>query len=487
MSILDTVSSSGWFLAPSAPARNNSYGIQSNSNPVKEETVEAADEEEIEDEEEEEGPVDEEEPPSRYFLPFRQIIHWFILLDKRIAESSRDVREHRTVFVRNIPFDATQEELSELLSSNRQRRIISCLLVMDRISKHPRGSAFVQFGSSDDAEACLKQSFTLRGQDLQMDMALSRNELTKAKELRDQTKDDYKKHDQRNLALAKQGVILSLAELDGNEGDLRKRQQLEDAKKDKLKNPIYFVSPTRLTIHNLPPNVDDKKLRTLILNTLKKNGVALKDVNINECRLMKSNKESKKSLGKDERRWTSNTFPFLAYGFVNFVRQEHALKIVELLNNNKFVFGPQRRPIVQFAIENRRALQLKEQRRDRVQAKQQMLKDPTKKVLAFETNTKKRKQDRTKAFDPSKSKARLSDLVQPKTEENQEQPDDSLSPVKEKKKTTSNGAALGELPKRPKRPKTKSKGEIRDKLDRMIASTRNKPSLPQRTNTKWFE
>lgn len=131
-----------------------------------------------------------------------------------------------------------------------------------------------------------------------MDMALSRTELTKAKDLRDQTKDDYKKHDQRNLALAKHGVILNLAELDGNEGDLRKRQQLEDAKKAKLNNPIYFVSPTRLTIHNLPPTVDDKKLRSIILNALKKNGVALKDVTINECRLMKSNKDSKKSLGE---------------------------------------------------------------------------------------------------------------------------------------------------------------------------------------------
>ena len=366
---------------------------------------------------------------------------------------------------------------------------------MDRISRHPRGSAFVQFALSTDAEDCLKQSFTLRGQDLQMDMALSRTELTKAKDLRDQTKDDYKKHDQRNLALAKHGVILNLAELDGNEGDLRKRQQLEDAKKAKLNNPIYFVSPTRLTIHNLPPNVDDKKLRSIILNALKKNGVALKDVTINECRLMKSNKDSKKSLGKviaELQGRSIDVLFFIAYGFANFSRHEHALQIVQLLNNNKFIFGPQRRPIVQFAIENRRALQLKEQRRERVQAKQEMLKDPTKKVLAFESDTKKRKKDRNKPFDLTKSKTRLSELVQPKTEENPDQSNGSLgaseSAVKDKKKKKkSYDVNTGELTSRPKRPKTKSKGEIRDKLDRMIANTRNKPPLPQRTKAKWFE
>jgi hypothetical protein len=41
--------------------------------------------------------------------------------------------------------------------------------------------------------------------------------------------------------------------------------------------------------------------------------------------------------------------------------------------------------------------------------------------------------------------------------------------------------------KKDKRPKTKSKTEIRDKIDRMIATTRNKPQLPQRTAKKWFE
>jgi len=168
-----------------------------------------------------------------------------------------------------------------------------------------------------------------------------------------------KKHDQRNLSLAKYGVILNLAELDGNENDLRKRQNLEDVKKQKLKNPSYFISPTRLTIHNLPVNIDDEKLRKVIIQTLKDNNIPMKDIILNECRVMKKSKEAKKSFG---------------FGFINLSRHEIALRVIELLNNNKYVFGPNRRPIVQFSIENRQALQLKEQRRERIHAKQELLK-----------------------------------------------------------------------------------------------------------------
>lgn len=188
--------------------------------------------------------------------------------------------------------------MKQLFSSNDQRRILSCRLVIDPVSRHPRGSAFIQFASTDDAEACLNTPFTLQGQELQVDIALGRNELSKAKELRDKNKDNQKKHDQRNLSLANVGVILNLKDLDGNETDLKKRQKLEDIKKLKLKNPLFFVSPTRLTIHNLPKIVDDSKLRELIIDTLKKNKVPMKDIILKECRVMKTNKDSKKSLGE---------------------------------------------------------------------------------------------------------------------------------------------------------------------------------------------
>lgn len=229
------------------------------------------------------------------FLSFR-LIFKFGALEIYTSESSRDVREHRTLFVRNIPFDATEEQLRSLFNSKDSCRIVSCRLVIDPVSRHPRGSAFVQFSTREEAEQCLNQSWTLNGQDLQIDFALSRQDLVKAREIREEKYDQKRKRDQRNLALANYGVILSLDELDGDENDLRKRQQLEDAKRQKLKNSLFFVSETRLTIHNLPANIDDKSLRNVVLRTLKKNGVALKEIQIVECRVMKKSKEAKKSL-----------------------------------------------------------------------------------------------------------------------------------------------------------------------------------------------
>jgi len=368
----------------SASVQSDSYGIQSNPNPpeIKEEQVE------MEQDEEEEVEVEEEIPKIR------------------TDESSRDVREHRTLFIRNIPFDVTEDDLSNILSSNGKRRILSCRLVVDPISKHPRGSAFVQFVSTNDAEECLNLSFTCHGQELQIDMALGRNELVKAKELRDKKKENNKKSDQRNLSLANYGVILNLSELDGNENDLRKRQKLEDVKKQKLKDPSFFISPTRLTIHNLPVNIDDTKLRNIIIQTLKDNHIPMKDIVLNECRVMRKNKEAKKSLG---------------YGFINLSRHEIALRVIELLNNNKHVFGPNRRPIVQFSIENHRALQLKDQRLERIRAKQELLKNPTNKILAFESNKKKKRA--SNLLEQTKNKIRLSEII--KQEEEEEESNDN--------------------------------------------------------------
>jgi len=153
------------------------------------------------------------------------------------------------------------------------------------------------------------------------------------------------------------------------------------------------------------------------------------------------------------------------------------LRVIELLNNNKYVFGPNRRPIVQFAVENRQALQLQEQRRERIRAKQELLKNPTNKILAFESN-KKKKQRESNLVEQTRNRIRLSEIIKHEVE-------DDHKDIKYEVNSMNNFNV--ETSKKKKRPKTKSKGEIRDKFDRMINNTRNKPQLPQRTEKKWFE
>lgn len=173
----------------------------------------------------------------------------------------------------------------------------------------------------------------------------------------------------------------------------------------------------------------------------------------------------------------------IGYGFLNFARHEIARQVIDSLNNNKHVFGPNRRPIVQFAVENRQALQLKEQRRERLRAKQELLKNPTNKTLAFENDNKKKKRQ-SNQIDSQKNKVRLSEIIQ--QEDNHGDDGDGEDHQPAIKVEMSNDFNSEKMKKR-KRPKTKSKGEIRDKVDRMIDNIRNKPQLPQRTKKKWFE
>jgi nucleolar protein 4 len=53
------------------------------------------------------------------------------------------------------------------------------------------------------------------------------------------------------------------------------------------------------------------------------------------------------------------------FGFVSFVRHEDALAALRNLNNNPAVFGPERRPIVDFSIENRKALLARQKREEK--------------------------------------------------------------------------------------------------------------------------
>ena len=172
----------------------------------------------------------------------------------------------------------------------------------------------------------------------------------------------------------------------------------------------------------------------------------------------------------------------LGYGFVTLSNHEHALRVIDSLNNNKFVFGSTRRPIVQFAIENRRALQLKEERRERLHAKQELMKNPANDQIKFDNNTNKKKQKTRNGRDSQRIPVRLSQLIEekPVADENQTVIDDSI--VKKEF-----NEPIGREIRIRKREKTKSKKEIRDQFDEMIRKTRMKPSLPEKKKKKWFE
>ena len=59
----------------------------------------------------------------------------------------------------------------------------------------------------------------------------------------------------------------------------------------------------------------------------------------------------------------------LGFGYVTFTRHEHAMTALNKLNNNPDVFTADKRPIVEFALENKKALEAKKRRVKKMKAK----------------------------------------------------------------------------------------------------------------------
>ncbi|XP_070803525.1 RNA-binding protein 28 [Pituophis catenifer annectens] len=261
-----------------------------------------------------------------------------------------DVAEGRTVFLRNLSFDTEEEELGELLEQFGDLKYVR--IVLHPETEHSKGCAFAQFATQAAAQKCLQtakeetegQGLHLGGRRLRVDLAVSREE---AQQLR--SPKTPKPTGTRNLYLAREGLIRAgtKAAEGVSAADMAKRARFEELKRQKLRDQNIFVSQTRLCVHNLPKSVDGAALRKVMLQAA---GGGTPGARITECRVMRELKGRGQSLG---------------YAFVEFQQPQHALLALRQVNNNPQLFGDQKRPIVEFSLEDRRKLKLKEQRAER--------------------------------------------------------------------------------------------------------------------------
>ncbi|CAL1283681.1 unnamed protein product [Larinioides sclopetarius] len=261
-------------------------------------------------------------------------------------ERTNDVNDGKTVFLRNVSFATTEESLEEEMAKYGDYEY--CVLVRDQLTDHPKGSAFVKFKRKESAEKLVAQSdiepgVVVDGRRLSCVIAVSKDAIPTGK--------PQEKKDKRNLNLLRVGIIKP-EEADGmSKADMGKRTQLEMIKKSKLRNVNFFVSDKRLLVHNLPQNYTDSKLRQLFKKAAGPGSV------ITEARVMKEFKKVNAQgvpLSK-------------GFGFVSFEKHEDAMKVLNELNNNPSIFTAQRRPIVEFSIENKVALLSKERRKEKIQ------------------------------------------------------------------------------------------------------------------------
>ena len=193
-----------------------------------------------------------------------------------------------TVFIRNLPYTATDEQLRSFF--NHFGPVRYARVVMDKATERPAGTGFVCFFNEEDCKACLKGAprqqpkpmgnanmarsvlhdesvdpegkYTLDGRILQVAQAVSKDETARF------TKDgdSSKSKDKRRLFLLSEGVItkssplhslLSPSEIRMRDASVAQRRKLVQG------NPTLHLSLTRLAIRNIPRNMTPKELKDL--------------------------------------------------------------------------------------------------------------------------------------------------------------------------------------------------------------------------------
>ncbi|ELR14581.1 RNA recognition motif domain containing protein [Acanthamoeba castellanii str. Neff] len=320
------------------------------------------------------------------------------------SEAPAEVEAGTTLFIRNLPFGATVQDLRAKFAEFG--RIRYCALVKDKVTGMARGSAFLQFAEKASADSLLaqvalfasqfaaaaaaepqaatttsstttstpsasqpkavlsatvgKSGIFMEGRELQIDRAVDKgtaNQFTTA------TKKETEERDKRNLYLATEGYISpEMGEQMGlSKMEIARRDEAMRAKKQKLKNPNFFVSKTRLSVRNLPKSVTDKQLKKLFLDAVATAPAAAepgfkKDVRIKQVKIV---------MGENERS--------KGFGFVEFEDHDHALIGLREVNNSPKYFGEKRRLLVEFALEDKRVVEGRQKRLQLQQVKQKKL------------------------------------------------------------------------------------------------------------------
>ncbi|KAL0208534.1 hypothetical protein P9112_011121 [Eukaryota sp. TZLM1-RC] len=276
--------------------------------------------------------------------------------DVEVDESQEEVKESQeeedelstTFFLRNLCPSTKTGELVKLFS--KFGNIDYVKLVKDRVTRLPRGTAFLKFSKQSSFDKCLAVSNLtppfINGRVLEVLPALGKDQVASQ---------GVKNIDKRNLYLAAEGDILP--ESDSFQAlpkaDQEKRRNALREKEEKLQNPNFCVSSTRLLVRNIPKNIEEKSLKVLF----KSAGASAAEL-FGDPSLLKVKLKQIKLL-KETDRLDANGQP-MSKGicFVQYHNHLQALAALRSLNNSPDVedFGG-KRPIVEFAIDNVRMLQ----------------------------------------------------------------------------------------------------------------------------------
>jgi nucleolar protein 4 len=158
--------------------------------------------------------------------------------------------------------------------------------------------------------------------------------------------------------------------------ELKKREESYNLRKQQLSHrPDLFLSKTRLSVINLPSDVDDKALKRLAISAVDKFKKEVKEGKREPLSAAEREEgwkyipkvyQAKVVRSKDRVDPRTGEPKSTGFSFVEFAHHAHALAALRYLNNNPHVFpGKNRRLIVEFAIENAQILKRRAERQQR--------------------------------------------------------------------------------------------------------------------------
>ncbi|KAG5652797.1 hypothetical protein H0H81_003627 [Sphagnurus paluster] len=208
-----------------------------------------------------------------------------------------------TLFIRNLPFNATEDELRTLFRSFGPLRYAR--ITIDHATGRSRGTGFACFWNIEDADkvvaqsdllrvettgvtaptkknpftlpsiltpdpsSTLAQSLVLHGRTLDVVRAVTRDEAGKLREAGEKSRE---KADKRNMYLLREGVILpnTPAAETLTTADIERRTGSFNARRALLKsNPSLFISKTRLSVRQIPIFVSERLIKRLAIHAVR--------------------------------------------------------------------------------------------------------------------------------------------------------------------------------------------------------------------------
>lgn len=205
---------------------------------------------------------------------------------ENLDKPKKNKQDPFTVFVRNLPYDATKETLKDHFS--RFGPVKYALPVIEKSTNLAKGTAFVSFYKEESYMSCIENApstsansllisddvsldYVFQGRVLSVTPSVDRESahklaernLSKRKEITGKVPGEK---DKRNLFLLNEGRITENSKLASfiSKTDMELREKSYQLRVQQLKkNPTLHLSLTRLAIRNLPRAMNSKSLKAL--------------------------------------------------------------------------------------------------------------------------------------------------------------------------------------------------------------------------------